>query len=411
MRRLEVGPQTLIILTVRDATERKAAEAHAQQLARSEKLRALGQMASGIAHDLNQSLMLISSYGEMATQILSRSAEAHSVQEHLQTIVQAALDGGETVKRLLTFSHQTSEGRRERVNLGRMLSDIVQLTAPQWRDAAQAEGRKIDVRVAQLSGFTVVDGWPHALREALTNLLFNAFDALPNGGDVRLAARGVGDQVIVDVSDNGVGMPPEVQEHIFEPFFTTKGERGTGLGLAQVYAIIERHEGHISVESVQGRGTKFRLVFPAAAPEGAETPAPSVPRISRRLRVLAIDDEPALARMVAMMLGKVGHHVEVTTTGEEGLSRLETEAFDLVISDLGLGSGLNGWDVAERVHERWPHVPVVLATGWGAAIDPDEAARRGVTAVIAKPYTADRLRDLVAGIADPIDRGSAVASD
>src|ERR1051326_3791880 len=134
-------------------------------------------MASGIAHDLNQSLMMISSYGEMAHQSLSRSPEARSVQEHLQMVVQAALDGGETVKRLLTFSKQKGEGRRERVNLGRLLSDIVQLTAPQWRDAAQAEGRKIDVRIAQLSGSTIVEGWPHALREALTNLLFNAFDA------------------------------------------------------------------------------------------------------------------------------------------------------------------------------------------------------------------------------------------
>jgi PAS domain S-box-containing protein len=411
-RRLELGTQVLTILTVRDATERKAAEEQAQQLARSEKLRALGQMASGIAHDLNQSLMMISSYGEMAHQSLTRSGEGRSVQEHLQTIVRAALDGGETVKRLLTFSHQKGEGRRERVNVGRLLSDIVQLTAPQWRDAAQAEGRKIDVRIVQLSGSTVVEGWPHALREALTNLLFNAFDALPNGGTVRLAARGVDDQVIVEVSDNGVGMPPEVQEHIFEPFFTTKGERGTGLGLAQVYGILQRHEGQVSVESIQGRGTTFRLVFPHAPAEAAdvEVPAPAVAHSQRKLRVLAIDDEPALARIVAMMLGKVGHHVEVTTSGEEGLSRLEKEPFDLVISDLGLGSGLTGWDVAERVRQRWPHVPVVLATGWGAAIDPAEATTRGVEAVIAKPYTADHLRDLVARIAERIDsRGAAAA--
>ena len=110
------------------------------------------------------------------------------------------------------------------------------------------------------------------------------------------------------------------------------------------------------------------------------------------------------------MLGKAGHHVEVTTSGEEGLSRLEKEPFDLVISDLGLGSGLTGWDVAERVRQRWPHVPVVLATGWGAAIDPAEAASRGVEAVVAKPYTADHLRDLVANIAERIEARDAAAA-
>jgi signal transduction histidine kinase/CheY-like chemotaxis protein/HAMP domain-containing protein len=401
--RLEVNSQILTILTVGDATERKAAQERAQQLARSDKLRALGEMASGIAHDLNQSLALVAGYGEMAHQSLDGDGGRQTAEEYLRMIIQAALDGGKTVKRLLTFTHQRGEGPRERVDLGQLLPDIVQLTAPQWRDAAQAEGRQIELRV-DLSGVTVVEGWPHALREALTNLLFNAFDAMPQGGVVRLSARAAGEHVIVEVSDSGVGMAPEVQSRIFEPFFTTKGERGTGLGLAQVYGIVQQHNGEISVESVPGRGTTFRLAFAAAGPAAPSketvdvTPEPA----GATLRILAIDDEPALARMVGLILSKQGHQVEIATSGEAGLVRLGEQAFDVVITDLGLGSGLNGWQVAEQVRQRWPQVRVVLATGWGAALDPAESQARGVEAVIAKPYSAEHMRGLVARIAQDI---------
>jgi signal transduction histidine kinase/ActR/RegA family two-component response regulator len=394
---LEVNGRTLSILTVRDATERKAAEERAQQLARSDKLRALGQMASGIAHDLNQSLALVAGFGEMAQHSLERGEE-NNAREYLRTIVQAALDGGQTVKRLLTFTRQRVDGPRERIELSQLLPEIAQLTAPQWRDAAQAEGRRIDVQVV-LSGTPALDGWPHALREALTNLLFNAFDALPDGGTVQVSARPLGERVLIEIRDTGTGMPPEVQDRIFEPFFTTKGEGGTGLGLAQVYGIVQQHEGEISVDSEPGRGTTFRLTFPAAQAETGAQPRTVVdtPSATRGpLRILAIDDEPALARMVRLILSKHGHHVEMATSGEEGLACLERQPFDLVITDLGLGSGLTGWQVAEHVRARWPQIQVVLATGWGAAIDEAEARQRGVASVISKPYSAEHLRSMVA---------------
>jgi CheY-like chemotaxis protein len=197
-----------------------------------------------------------------------------------------------------------------------------------------------------------------------------------------------------------MGMPADVQARIFEPFFTTKGERGTGLGLAQTYGIVQQHNGLISVESERGRGTTFRLSFPAAAPGlMAEQPAagsaePSGPP----LRILAIDDEPALARMVKLILSKQGHAVETATSGEAGLALLAAQPFDMVITDLGLGDGQTGWQVAEEVRKSWPSTRVVLATGWGAGIDPAEARERGVDAVLAKPYAPHELRKLVADL-------------
>jgi PAS domain S-box-containing protein len=401
--RLEVDRRWLSILTVRDITERKAAEHRAQQLSQSEKMRALGQMASGIAHDLNQSLALISGYGDLARQSLQRARDPSLVHDYLGTVIQAAMDGGETVKRLLMFAHQRTDAPRQCIDFHNLLSEVVQLTAPRWRDAPQAEGRQIEMRV-DASGDVTIEGWAHSVREALINLVFNAVDALPCGGIVHLTARATEEKVVVEVADTGVGMPPEVQARIFEPFFTTKGERGTGLGLAQVYGIVQRHGGEISVRSTPGCGTTFQLVFPAAGPlqRTADMDGNKAETEPMALRILAVDDEPALARMVALVLKKHSHVVEIATSGEAALDRLEHQEFELVISDLGLGNGLNGWQVAEHVARRWPNVRVALATGWGAGLDVAEARARGVHAVIAKPYTAETLRSVVAGIATEI---------
>ena len=213
-----------------DVTDRKASEQQREALAKTEKLRALGQMASGIAHDLNQSLLLIAGNGDMARQALDQpEADLSFAREALETMTQAALEGGETVKRLLTFGRSQPDGLAEQLNVEALLREVVQLTSPRWRDAAQVEGRPISVHV-DAEGNTTIVGWTSGLRQALTNVLFNAVDALPGGGRIRLSARRENDDVVVEVSDSGVGMTPEVQARIFEPYFTTKGTRGTGSG-------------------------------------------------------------------------------------------------------------------------------------------------------------------------------------
>jgi CheY-like chemotaxis protein len=224
--------------------------------------------------------------------------------------------------------------------------------------------------------------------------VLNAVDAMPDGGTIRLAAHRRGEVVEMVVADTGAGMPPEVEARVFEPFFTTKEERGTGLGLAQVHGIATAHRAAVAVESQVGRGTTFRLTFPAAAPaeapthgEGAGSRGPA-----RGQRVLIVDDEPRLSQMASLMLEGEGHAVVTATSAEEALGRLGEDAYDVLVSDLGLGAGMNGWELCAQARKRWPGLRIVLATGWGAGIDADAAAERGVSAVLAKPYRANDLR-------------------
>lgn len=392
----EAGVVQGAIVVARDITARKASEQQAEYLARTEKLRALGQLASGVAHDLNQSLALVAGYADLARAELDRvDPSLPRVREALEVASRAAIDGGETVRRLLAFARGRPEGPTERISLAPLLHDVAQLTAPRWRDSAQSEGRSIalTVEVDEENGEELaIQGWESSFREALTNLVLNAVDALADGGEIRLRAHRAHTRVVVEVADTGVGMPPEVRARIFEPFFTTKGDRGTGLGLAQVFATVERLGGEVSLESAPGEGTTFRLVFPAA-PAGAaprqlrEAPGGEI----RILRVLVVDDEPSLARMAALMLGQHGHQVVAATSGEEAMQHLLEQSFDVVISDLGMGEGMSGWDLAREVQRQWPGTAFILATGWGAQIEQQESRKRGVSRVVAKPY---RLADL-----------------
>jgi CheY-like chemotaxis protein len=192
-------------------------------------------------------------------------------------------------------------------------------------------------------------GWPGSLRQALTNLVLNAVDALPEGGTIVLRSRRDGENVVVEVVDSGVGMAADVRARALKPFFTTKGDRGTGLGLAQVFGIAERHRGWVAISSSPGQGTTIRLSLPAAVEQEPASTAPR-PRArgSRRLRVLAVDDEPRLGRMMALMLQRRGDRVFAVTSAEEALERLAAERFDVVVSDLSLGEGINGWGWASR---------------------------------------------------------------
>jgi PAS domain S-box-containing protein len=391
-----VGPASHFVTLITDVSERKQAEKQAEALSRTEKLRALGQMASCIAHDLNHSLMLIASYGALGQQALDQDPpDRDELREMFTVVTQAAMDGGDTVKRLLLLARAPLQGT-EPIDLTLLVREVVQLTAPRWRDSAQGEGRPIRVDV-ETSGHPIVVGSASSLRDVLMNLILNAVDALPTGGTIQVRTTGTLDEACVEISDNGTGMSPEVQSKIFEPFFTTKGDKGTGLGLATVFGVMERHGGQVRVHSALGKGTTFRLSFPitqlsARVEAPARDPSTQAALAQRQLRILAVDDEPALTKAVARLLRPSGHLVTTATSGEEAVDRLQTEAFDVVLSDVGMGAGMSGWDLADRVRLDWPAVHFVLATGWGAGIDPVEAHARGVKSVLAKPYTLDELK-------------------
>jgi len=392
-----------------------------EQFVRTEKLRALGRMAAGIAHNLNNTLAAI--LGQV--QLLQLQRVEPAMQEALETLATAASDGAAVVRRLQGFARQQPQHPLLPCDLVALVAEAMALTRPQLRDAPQRRGHVIEVRTALAAsgGLPLVLGVPTEIREALTNLILNAVDAMPTGGTLTFSAQVVrtegeqlGNQAITQpgglepqiaevpegwvdltVTDTGVGMPDEVRQRIFDPFFTTKGVRGSGLGLSMVYGIMERHGGSIQVASAPGQGTTVTLRFQVArtstpVPDAA-IPLPSGPA----RRILLIEDDPVVRRTLASLLRTGGHIVEEADGGPAGLTRLTEKPVDLVLTDLGMPE-LNGWEVARQVKARHPDLPVVLLTGWGEQLEDSGDIPAGlVDRVLGKPV---RLEDLLTTIAE-----------
>ena len=399
-------PPDLAVVYVEDVTERLEADQRKVQQARSEKLQALGQLASGMAHDLNQHLTMIAGCGEMVRDALHREGVSDDVRAALDAILRAALDGGETVSQLLRFGRHQPDGAPVAVDVTALLHEVTRLTSPRWRDLAQLEGRPIRLEVLVNGANLEVLGCGPSLREALTHLVFNAVDALPYGGDIHLSAERAGDQVAVSVTDTGGSMSSASAAHQIERLLSTqssgtsRGEHHSSLGMAQVCSIVERHGGTIQVqppEQTGQPGTTIRLTLPAAPPTRTAAPRQIPTGDGPRLRLLVVDDEPALAQLAAQGLRRAGHQVEALHSATEALAALDAGQFDVLVTDLGLGDGMNGWELVSLARQQRPGLRVVMVSGWASDIEPSLAAANGVDAVVAKPYQLARLIQAVEG--------------
>jgi CheY-like chemotaxis protein len=250
--------------------------------------------------------------------------------------------------------------------------------------------------VQEVGGVPPLVGNPAELREVLLNLVFNAIEAMPEGGTLTLSSWAEGGNVWLAVKDTGVGIPEEIRSRIFDPFFTTKGVQSSGLGLSVSYGIIHRHGGEIMVESRPGRGTTFTIRLPrreAPAPQREVAPSPA----AAGLRVLVVDDEEDVREALRDLLQAVGHEVYEAGSGPQGLEVLGAQEVELVCTDLGM-PGMTGWEVAERVKARWPDLAVALITGWGAGIDPEELKAHGVDFLITKPFEMDEIQRVLSEV-------------
>ncbi|PYN84659.1 MAG: hypothetical protein DMD89_38780, partial [Candidatus Rokuibacteriota bacterium] len=356
----------------------RAVEESQQRVVQGERLRALGEMAGGVAHDFNNVLAIVVGRAE----VLLNETEDAELQRQLNVIIKVALDAAQTVKRIQEFTRMRRARPFQPVDLATIISEVVEVTRSRWKDDAQARGLQYEV-VAELRPTPIVAGDPAELREALTNIVFNALDAMPEGGRVTLSTDVEGTHVLCRVSDTGIGMAEDVRQRIFDPFFTTKGERGTGLGLSVVYGIVTRHNAELDVQSQLGQGTTFIIKFPPPGETVVEPVARPVGKSSRKGRILVIDDEREVGDVLKDALTRDGHQVVYCTDGESGIACVEKEAFDLVITDLGM-PGISGWEVARIVKQVRPGTPVAMVTGWGDRIDPVDAEGRGVDYVVAK---------------------------
>jgi signal transduction histidine kinase/ActR/RegA family two-component response regulator len=366
-----------------DVTERRKLE---EQMVAYERLRALGEMAGGVAHDFNNVLGAILARAQM----LQRYSPDEKTLRGLQIIEKAARDGAETVKRIQNFTRVRTEQDFVAVRLEPVLEDVLEMTRGRWEDEAHRLGKSIRM-VRELGEVPAILGNVSELREVFTNFILNAVDAIPSAGTIAVRTWSEGGKVVVTFSDTGEGMTPEVQRRLFDPFFTTKGARGTGLGMSVAYGITRRHGATIDVRSERGRGTEFRLEFPAAETGKMPVPAPAaqVP-LAGSERVLVVDDQGEIRDLLHDVLQGAGYHVVRTADGEEALARLEAEAFDLVITDLGM-PGISGWEVARGARARRPEVKIILLTGWAATLDADEIQKSGVDATLKKPFEMDGL--------------------
>ncbi|PWT94555.1 MAG: hypothetical protein C5B55_02530 [Blastocatellia bacterium] len=370
-----------------------------EQFSQIEKLSALGELASGVAHDFNNTLAGILG----RAQLLLRTDDPERIRRGLNIIIKTAEDGAKTVKRIQDFARQRRDHDFHLVSVDQILLDASEITRPRWKNCAEASNVHIGLDL-QIDSDAMIMGDDSELREVLVNMVFNAVDAMPNGGRLRLASRTIGKTVEITIADTGCGMSQDVKSRIFDPFFTTKGKAGLGLGLAVSFGIVRRHGGSIEVDSTEGHGTQFRITLPlgtlaTSTLEAVDLQSTAINTIAlvepeKQSNILVVDDEDFVRDLLREILESEGCTVHVAANGEEALDLFDQYSFDGIFTDVGM-PGMSGWELAQEIRKQSEMMPIAVITGWGEAVGSSEQKAAGVDWVVAKPFTADRICELV----------------
>jgi signal transduction histidine kinase/ActR/RegA family two-component response regulator len=367
-----------------------------------ERLRALGQMASGIAHDINNAVSPIALYTES---LLEREPNLSDWARSSLTTIQRAIDDvAGTVARMREFYRQREpELTLALVEVNRIVKQVLELTRAKWYDLPQQRGIVVELHTELANDLPDIMGAENEIRDALTNLIFNAVDAMPDGGTLTVRTRAVAgaddiQSVRIEVSDTGIGMDDETRRRCLEPFFTTKGERGTGLGLAMVYGMIQRHSAEFEIDSAVGRGTTMHVIFPAYTQSFVATTRIPAQRFApqKRVRVLLVDDDPLIIRAMEDALAADGHVVTSASSGQAGIDTFTAahatgNEFAVVFTDLGMPR-VDGRKVAAAIKRSSPTTPVVLLTGWGQRMLAEGDIPSHVDRVLSKPPRLQEVR-------------------
>jgi signal transduction histidine kinase len=360
-----------------------------EQLVKQERLRALGMMASGIAHDFNNALTMVLGYGELLSPFFEKDAPERE-REQFGHLIAAAEDAAHVVTRLRDFYRPADQDElRVAVDVNLAVQQAVVLTAPRWRDKCRAEGIQIEVET-NLNPVPTFLGHPPELREVLTNLIFNAVDAMPHGGTLRFTTESEDGRIQIAVGDTGVGMSEEESSRCLEPFYTTKGSHGTGLGLAAVYGFVQRYGGSIAIKSAKGKGSVFTLTLPGSS-ELRTDPEPEREASQRALRILVVDDQEIIRTLIAELLEAEGHSALAVADGDAAIAQLSGGGWDLVISDQSMPA-MTGSQIASEMRRRNLRVPFILLTGFGDEMRAKGGNPEGVDLLLSKPVTASGLR-------------------
>lgn len=365
-----------------------------QEIIYQERMRAMGEMASGIAHDFNNALTPILGFTEVLLDFgPSLMQDQEKARKYLKLIQKCTQDASEVVKRLYQFYRPRQEVYKSIVP-EQLIDEIILMSKPKWKDQAQAEGKtiRVDKSIEKVPRFM---GNPSELRELMLNLVFNAVDASSEVGRITIELFSRKNQLCLNVTDTGKGMPEEIRMRCFDPFFTTKESRGSGLGLSMVYGIVQRHQGTIDVESTVGQGTKFMLRFPYPQEvETAKSKKKAQPTQERPKRILLVDDEKMNLEFLSEVLRAENHTVVIAEDGLAGWRAFELGEFDLVITDLSMPN-MNGDILAAKIKESNPEVPVVMLTGFADIIESVSQKPKAIDLVVRKPIGLKELRNII----------------
>ncbi|MGB9597308.1 MAG: hybrid sensor histidine kinase/response regulator, partial [Candidatus Poribacteria bacterium] len=370
-----------------------------QKIIQQERLRDMGQLASGITHSFNDVLTVILGLSDSALNQDEILNDKDTIRSYLEMIRNSAIDGRQLSEQLKMFYRQRDENETfTPININELIKQVILITQPRWKVQAQTEGIKIDV-LTDLKDVPQVYGKENELREVLTNLIFNAIDALIKGGTIHINTKTDGGKdVIIEVIDTGIGMTEETRRRCFELYYSTKKEAGTGLGLAIAYGTIQRHNGKIEVESELGKGTKFTIRLPIATiteKKVEELKPEKHTKPLRPLNILVVDDSKPIQKVLGLYLTADGHKFELASNGKEALEKFKSGTFDLVITDRAMPD-INGDKLAYYIKQIKPETPVIMITGLGNIMEASGEFPQNIDRLVSKPLTMKELHQALA---------------
>src|SRR5258705_3142120 len=374
-------------------------EAKRQQEIHGQKMAALGELSSGVAHNVNNTLTGILGRAQL---ILRNSHDPAKIEAGLELIIKSAEDGAHIIRRIQDFARQRPSREFETISVAELLKDACEMTRPKWESRSEFAPIRFALH-ADCKAF--VNGDPVELREVLVNMIINAVDAMPSGGEVRVSTQETADRALILITDTGTGMGPEVKSRLFDPFFTTKGRKGTGMGLAVSFGIIRRHDGSIDVESEPGRGTTFRISLPRVSPSIMLNQGPAAPETDAaprgdKVRVLVVDDQTHVREVLIEALEAEGCEVLSADNGEAALTLFDQHQgrFDAIFTDIGMPD-ISGWELVKEIRRRSKTVPLAIISGWADAISVETRNAVNADWVIAKPFDTNKISSIAEEIA------------
>lgn len=362
-----------------------------EKLVQSERLRSLGVITTGVAHDFNNILGVILG----RTQLLLRRVKDGTIGKDLEIIEKSALKGSATIKRMQDYTRIRKDEVFQPIQMNAIIDEVIEITETRWKDEAEKKGIQIDI-VKECQDVPLVSGNASELKDVLINVIFNSVEAMPTGGrlQVKTYQEGINNEIWVttEISDTGLGMAETIQNKVFDPFFTTK-EQGTGLGMSTAYGIIHRHRGEITFRSIEGKGTTFYIrllgaLFLHEMP--SESHAVPLPEGNRKFSILVVDDDEAVRTTLAEMLEIQDHEVKSASSGKEALEMMTHRHFDIMFTDLGM-PGMSGWELSQEVKKLSPRTHIIMITGWGSQLDRQKAEQSNVQQVLPKPVSYDEI--------------------